>query len=116
MSYFNRGLAYYYYLGQHQRAIQDYDKAIQLDPNDAKAYNNRGFAYHNLGQDAEADADKAKACSLDSQYCSKPPPTHTPTPITLPPLLRHALGAMQLISYGPRFTRFALKLGWSATL
>ena len=84
MSYFNRGLAYYYCLGQYQRAIQAYDKAIQLDPDDAKAYNNRGFAYHNLSQEAEAYADKAKACSLDSQYCSKPSPTRTPTPITLP--------------------------------
>ena len=66
--YLNRGNAYYK-MGQHQRVIQDYDKAIHLDPGYVKAYNNRAVAYRNLGKYAKADADKAKACSLDSQYC-----------------------------------------------
>ena len=52
----------------YENAIQDYDGAIQLDPNFAAAYNNRSDAYYNLGKYAEADADKAKACSLDTQY------------------------------------------------
>ena len=56
-------------MDQHQRAIKDYDKAIQLDPDYAWAYNSRGYAYRKLGQDAKADADKAKACSLDSSNC-----------------------------------------------
>ena len=55
--------------GQHQRAIEDFDKAIQLDPDYALAYANRGIAYHLLGQDEKSDADKAKACSLASHYC-----------------------------------------------
>ena len=42
---------------------------IQLNPDHALAYNSRGYAYDKLGQDTEADADKAKACSLDSQFC-----------------------------------------------
>ena len=50
-------------------AIQDYDKAIQLDPSYTLAHDNRGIAYRNLGQDAKADADKTKACSLKSKYC-----------------------------------------------
>ena len=33
------------------------------------AYLNRGDSYRNLGQYAKSDADNAKACSLDSQYC-----------------------------------------------
>jgi len=33
------------------------------------AYANRGIAYHLLSQDEKSDADKAKACSLDSKYC-----------------------------------------------
>ena len=33
-----------------ERAIEDYDKAIELDPNDAQAYYNRGNSYGNLGQ------------------------------------------------------------------
>ena len=53
-------------LGQYQTAIADYTKAIQLDPDYALAYNNRGVAYRNLGQYASADADETKACSLDS--------------------------------------------------
>ena len=59
----------YYWLEKYQRAIEDYDQAIRLDPNNALAYNNRGVAYRSLGKYAEADADKAKACSLDSRHC-----------------------------------------------
>jgi tetratricopeptide (TPR) repeat protein len=32
-------------LKEYQRAIQDYDRAIELDPSDATAYSNRGLAY-----------------------------------------------------------------------
>ena len=63
-----RGRAYYK-LGQHHRAINDYTKAIQLDPDDALAYNNRGISYRNLGQSTLASADEAKACSLDIKNC-----------------------------------------------
>jgi Flp pilus assembly protein TadD len=35
----------------------------------AKAHDARGITYRELGQDAKADADKAKACSLDSSNC-----------------------------------------------
>ena len=56
-------------LGQYQTAINDYTKAIQLDPDYALAYEWRGNSYRNLGQTANANADKTKACSLDSQYC-----------------------------------------------
>ena len=63
-----RGVAYDE-LGQYLRAIEDYDKAIKLDPDFGVAYKSRGLAYRKLGQDAKADADKAKACSSDSQWC-----------------------------------------------
>ena len=43
--------------------------AIRLDPDDALAYSNRGVAYGNLGQYTKQAADRAKACSLDSQFC-----------------------------------------------
>ena len=36
---------------------------------DVSAYHSRGIAYRKLGQDAKADADEAKACSLDSGFC-----------------------------------------------
>ncbi|MGV2433944.1 MAG UNVERIFIED_CONTAM: tetratricopeptide repeat protein [Anaerolineae bacterium] len=35
-------------LQQYQRAIEDYDRAIQLKPDYADAYNNRGNAYRRL--------------------------------------------------------------------
>ena len=50
-----RGVAKYE-LKQYKEAT-DYDKAIELNPKDADAYNNRGFAYRELGQKEEADAD-----------------------------------------------------------
>ena len=53
VAYSNRGLAYDG-IGQYQRAIQDYDEAIQLDPDYAWAYHDRGMAYHRLGQHQRA--------------------------------------------------------------
>ena len=79
----------YLELGQHQRAIQDYDKALQLDPSFAAAYNNRWIAHNKLGEYTRADPDQAKACSLDIKYCliiqhfpPTPRPTYTPIPRT----------------------------------
>ena len=51
-------------LEHNQRATEDYDKAIQLDPDYAEAYYNRGRTYYILGQYTKADADEAKACSV----------------------------------------------------
>jgi peptide/nickel transport system substrate-binding protein len=38
----------YYYLGQYQRAIQDYNEVIRLDPQNAKAINNKKIAAEQL--------------------------------------------------------------------
>ena len=54
---------------EYQEAVSRFIEAIQIDPDNAIIYRSRGNAYGQLGQDAKADADKAKACSLDSQYC-----------------------------------------------
>jgi len=48
-----------------ERSIEDYDKAIDLDPNDAAAYNNRGFSYRRLGQNERAIEDYDEAIKLD---------------------------------------------------
>ena len=37
-----------------ERSIEDYDNAIELDPNDARAYGNRGHSYSDMGQDRRA--------------------------------------------------------------
>ena len=43
IDYMERG-ATYSKLGEYGKAIQDYDKAIQLDPNNALGYYNRRYA------------------------------------------------------------------------
>ncbi|MGD1021078.1 MAG: tetratricopeptide repeat protein [Verrucomicrobiia bacterium] len=45
-------------------AIADYSKAIELDPNFAEAYNNRGQIEKQRGDQARADADFAQAAKL----------------------------------------------------
>ena len=62
-AYYNRGLAYYN-LGEHRRAIEDYDQAARLDPGDADAYNNRAWALYLVGRNTEALGDVDWALSL----------------------------------------------------
>jgi tetratricopeptide (TPR) repeat protein len=62
--YRNRGLTFAN-LGQHKRAIADYNEAIRLDPNDARTYSNRGASYTDLGQHKRAIADHNEAIRLD---------------------------------------------------
>ena len=50
---------------EHQKAIDNYTKAIELNPKDAAAYYNRGRAYYNLGQYQKAIDDYTKAIELD---------------------------------------------------
>ena len=49
-------------------ALNAYNKAIDLNPNDASAYNNRGLAYDNLDKDDQAIADYDKAIDLNPEY------------------------------------------------
>ena len=51
---------------QYANTIQELDKAIQLDPDDAEAYFNRGVAYGELGQYQTAINDYTKAIQLDT--------------------------------------------------
>jgi lipoprotein NlpI len=48
----------------HGREIADYSEAIRLDPKDAVAYRNLGFAYFNTGNFSEAAADLLRANDL----------------------------------------------------
>ena len=63
-AYNNRGNAYLN-LNQYERAIQDYNKAIQLNPNYFEAYNNRGWAYYCLKKYQQALKDFDKALELN---------------------------------------------------
>ena len=62
----NRGLAYRD-LKQYERAIRDYDRAIDLDPADVD-YNNRGNAYGDLKQYERAIRDYDRAIELDPRF------------------------------------------------
>lgn len=62
-AYFNRGSALYAN-GETDRALADYDKAIELDPNYAAAYDKRGSAYAAKGDYAHAVADVTRAEEL----------------------------------------------------
>ena len=52
-------------LGRWAEAIEDYDRALQLDPRDARAYADRGLAKSELGRWAEAIQDLDRALQLD---------------------------------------------------
>ena len=62
--YYNRGIEKRK-LGLYKEAILDYDKAINLDPNNSAVYNSRGIAKANLKLYKEAILDYDKAIELD---------------------------------------------------
>src|SRR5262245_6576499 len=63
VAYHNRGEAYGL-KGDVNRAISDYDKAIELSPNYAPAFNSRGRAFASKGDYARAVDDVTKAGEL----------------------------------------------------
>jgi tetratricopeptide (TPR) repeat protein len=67
LAYYNRGIAYFK-KSQYDRAITDFDQAIQLDPNSTFALNNRGTAYARKGQYDRAIADFNQAIRLNTNY------------------------------------------------
>ena len=62
-AYNNRGNSYNE-LKQFERAIKDYNQAIELKSDYAEAYNNRGATYAKLGQYARAIADYDRVIEL----------------------------------------------------
>jgi tetratricopeptide (TPR) repeat protein len=59
----NRGVAYRL-KGEYDRALQDYEQALQLNPSNANAYNNRGIIYRIKGEYGRAIADYDEAIWL----------------------------------------------------
>lgn len=49
---------------EHDKAIADFNKAIELDPEYALAYSTRGFAYTKLGEKEKAISDFEKCIEL----------------------------------------------------
>ena len=65
--YNNRG-AIYNDLKKYDRAIDDYNKAIELAPEDAGVYFNMGKSYQKLGQYDRSIANYSKAIELNPHY------------------------------------------------
>ncbi len=65
--YNNRGIAYGE-KGEHDLAIRDFDKAIELKSDYAEAYNNRGNVYDEKGDFDKAIADFNMAINVKSDY------------------------------------------------
>ncbi|MCA2896703.1 tetratricopeptide repeat-containing S1 family peptidase, partial [Microcystis sp. M039S1] len=65
--YYNRGNLYYYQQ-KYDLALSDYDKAIELNPNYAKAYYNRGVLYYDQKKYELALADWNKAIELNPNF------------------------------------------------
>ena len=72
LAYTNRGFAYGT-KGQHDRAIQDYDQAIKLDPSNADIFYARSLARAKTGDKKGADADLAAARRIDPDIGWRPP-------------------------------------------
>ncbi|MEH1785527.1 MAG: tetratricopeptide repeat protein [Nostoc sp.] len=53
--------------GNYEGAIEDFNQAIKLDPQNALAYNRRGDAYYRLGDYEQAQADSSQAILLNPQ-------------------------------------------------
>ena len=56
--------------GELDRAIQDYDQALQLDPNDATTFYNRGVAYGSRRQWDQAVQDYDQAVRLEPKFAA----------------------------------------------
>ncbi len=66
MAYNNRGLLYHNQQ-KYELALSDYNKAIDINPNDALAYVNRGVVYALTREFPKALADAEKASELYRQ-------------------------------------------------
>jgi len=62
-AYYNRGLTYSF-MGQSSRALEDFNKAIELNRKLGVAYFNRGRIYWKEGRKDLADRDLQEACEL----------------------------------------------------
>src|SRR5262249_24447780 len=65
----NRGNAYTT-KGEYDRAVQDYDQSIKLNPSYATAFNNRGVAYQKKGAYDRAISDFDESIKLDANYAN----------------------------------------------
>ena len=65
-----KSAAAYYKNDQYDKAIEDYSKAIAINPNIPEAYNNRGVAYHTSAKLDKAIEDYNKAIALNPNFAT----------------------------------------------
>lgn len=63
-AYSCRGALYYYFLNENEMALDDFNKAIKLDPKSYNQFYNRGIMYRLKGDYEKAISDYSKALSL----------------------------------------------------
>jgi tetratricopeptide (TPR) repeat protein len=66
-AFFARGLTFYEQ-GDYGQAVDQFSKAIQMDPNDAQAYYHRGLSYVAQNEYQEAVAEYTHALQLNPKY------------------------------------------------
>jgi tetratricopeptide (TPR) repeat protein len=66
-TYFNRGVDASQ-KGEYKRAISDYNKAIEINPDFVVAYLNRGYSQSRMGEYEKAISDYTKAIELNPRY------------------------------------------------
>ena len=64
--YLNRGTTYVA-KGEYDRAISDFNKALEINPGYIETYNIRGGVYSRKGQNDEAISDYSKAIEIDPE-------------------------------------------------
>ncbi|MGD2125669.1 MAG: tetratricopeptide repeat protein [Desulfobacteraceae bacterium] len=82
--YVNRAWAFCE-LGYYDKAIEDCNEALALNPESSAAYNNRGLAYHRKGEVEKAKEDYEKACSMGLEIACK---NYTEITGERPPMLK----------------------------
>ena len=65
LAYLNRALLYTSDLNDNEKALIDFNKAIELDPPLGKTYRNRAYFYNDIGDYNKALLDYNKAIDLD---------------------------------------------------
>ena len=69
VAYNNRGIAYFR-LKKYDRAMENYNKAIELDPDSGLTYSNRGVVYSDMKQYERAIEDYNKAIELNPEHAN----------------------------------------------
>lgn len=67
-AYFEKGLAYNE-MKEYKKAIENFNKSIELEPDNPPAYYGRGISRAKNGQDELAKEDFAQACKLSKSFC-----------------------------------------------